>query len=138
MSKDARNHLNSGALVALFIAVCAWPLAAAQPASADDAAGAGAEAAAAPSVDAQALWNKNCKSCHGEDGKGQTKAGKMKKVEDLTDAAVREKSDRAAMIKSVTEGINDESGKPRMKGYGEKLSAEEIAALVDYVRALPH
>ena len=80
-----------------------------------------------------ALWNKNCASCHGKDGKGQTKAGKTKKVQDLTDPAVRAKFDRERMIKVTKEGIKDDAGKDRMKPYAEKLSDEEIAQLTDYI-----
>jgi len=83
--------------------------------------------------DVAALWKKNCASCHGEDGKGQTKAGKQKKVKDMTDPEVRGKFDRDRMIKSVTEGIKDDAGKDRMKPYAEKLSEAEITALVDHV-----
>lgn len=98
-----------------------------------------ATVAASPAlaVDVDTLWSKNCQTCHGKDAKGDTKAGKQKEVKDLTDPAVRAKFDRGRMIKSVTEGIKDEkTGKDRMKPFGEKLSAEEIAALVDWVIAL--
>ena len=80
-----------------------------------------------------AIWNKNCASCHGKDGKGQTKAGKTKKVQDLTDPAVRAKFDRERMIKATKEGIKDEAGKERMKPYADKLSEADIAALTDYI-----
>jgi len=93
--------------------------------------------AAAPTqegaVDVAAVWKKNCASCHGEDGKGQTKAGRIKKVQDFTNAEVRAKFDRDRMIKSVKGGINDDAGKERMKAFAEKLSEAEITALVDHV-----
>ena len=91
------------------------------------------DAPAGGALDVPALWKKNCASCHGEDGKGQTKAGKTKKVEDLTNPEVRAKFDREKMIKSTKEGIKDEAGKERMKPYAEKLSDAEIAALTDYI-----
>lgn len=91
------------------------------------------DAPAGGAMDVPALWKKNCASCHGEDGKGQTKAGKTKKVEDLTNPEVRAKFDRDRMIKSTKEGIKDEAGKERMKPYAEKLSEAEIAALTDYI-----
>jgi cytochrome c553 len=93
--------------------------------------------AAAPTeggaVDVAAVWKKNCASCHGEDGKGDTKAGRIKKVQDFTNAEVRAKFDRDRMLKSVKGGINDDAGKERMKAYAEKLSEAEITALVDHV-----
>ena len=84
-------------------------------------------------MDVPALWKKNCASCHGEDGKAQTKAGKSKKVQDLTNPDVRAKFDRARMIKSTKDGMKSEDGKELMKPYGEKLSDAEIAALTDYI-----
>ncbi len=108
----------------------------AQPASAADA----VEAVAtknAPAIDATTLWTKNCKSCHGEDGKGKTKAGSKLHVQDLTAPEVVAKFCREDMIKAVTEGLKDEkTGKTRMKSYAEKLSAAEISATVDYVLSL--
>jgi mono/diheme cytochrome c family protein len=99
---------------------------AAQQARAEDAPAGGA-------MDVPALWKKNCASCHGEDGKGETKAGKTKKVKDLTNPEVRAKFDREKMIKSTKEGIKGDDGKERMKPYAEKLSDAEIAALTDYI-----
>jgi cytochrome c553 len=84
-------------------------------------------------MDVPALWKKNCASCHGEDGKGETKAGKSKKVQDLTNPEVRAKFDRDRMIKSTKDGMKSEEGKELMKPYGEKLSDAEIAALTDYI-----
>jgi cytochrome c6 len=92
-----------------------------------------ADDAAAPS-DVAALWGKECAKCHGQDGKAQTKMGKMQKVKDLTDPAVRAEFNRDRMIASTKDGILKEDGKtPWMKGFAEKLSDEQIAALVDYV-----
>jgi cytochrome c553 len=91
------------------------------------------DAPAGGAMDVPALWKKNCASCHGEDGKGQTKAGKTKKVEDLTNPEIRAKFDREKMIKSTKEGIKGDDGKERMKPYAEKLSDAEIAALTDYI-----
>jgi len=144
MYKTKLEYLKDGALAASLLTICIWSLAGCKAAVAEDPAGGdnGAQMAAdaapaASAVDAGALWAKNCKSCHGDDGKGQTKAGKMKKVRDLTSAEVRAEFDRDRMIKSVSDGMNDEAGKSLMKPYAEKLSADEIAALVDHVLALP-
>ena len=90
-------------------------------------------AGAAGEIDVPALWKKNCASCHGEDGKGQTKAGRTKKVQDLTNPEVRAKFDRDRMIKATKDGLKDEAGKEQMKPYADKLSDAEIAALTDYI-----
>ena len=96
-----------------------------------------ASGANAGDIDVTTLWSKNCSTCHGKDGKGDTKAGKQKEVKDLTDPKVRADFKRADLIKTVKEGIKDEkTGKDRMKPFGEKLSDEQIGALVDWVLAL--
>ena len=81
-------------------------------------------------------WNKLCASCHGKDGKGQTKAGKMAETKDLTEAAYQTSFTDEQMHKQITEGLKDKAGKERMKPFADKLSAEEIKALVTFVRGL--
>jgi mono/diheme cytochrome c family protein len=94
-------------------------------------------AGAGTAIDAAALWKKNCASCHGDTGKGDTKMGKIKGVKDLTDPAVREGFDREQLFKVTKEGIVDpETKKTVMKAYGDKLSDEEITALVDHIYVL--
>ena len=90
---------------------------------------------AAPSraADVQANWTKHCASCHGKDGKGQTKAGKMAGVKDQTDAQYQASLKDDKMFKSIKEGIKD-GEKVRMKP-AEGLSDDEIKALIAHVRA---
>ena len=79
------------------------------------------------------LWEKNCASCHGKDGKGETKMGKKAGVKDYTDPKVLEaiKDDKA--FKSVKEGMK-EGGKELMKPFAEKLTDAEIKSLVAYMK----
>jgi cytochrome c6 len=79
-------------------------------------------------------WETHCAKCHGEDGKGQTKAGKKLNVKDYTDAAVQSKMTDEEMLKAIVDGVTDDKGKERMKGYKEELSAEEMKELVAYIR----
>lgn len=83
---------------------------------------------------AKALWEKTCASCHGKDGKGDTKMGKKVDVKDYTDAKVQGAFTDDQAIKSVKEGVKDDKGKERMKAYGELLSDDEIKSLVGYLR----
>jgi cytochrome c6 len=83
------------------------------------------------------LWKKKCASCHGADGKADTKMGKKLSVQDLTDPAVQAKFDRDRMIKATVEGVKDDKGKVVMKPFESKLTAEQIAALTDYILAMP-
>jgi cytochrome c6 len=79
-------------------------------------------------------WENHCAKCHGDDGKGQTKAGKKLNLKDYTDAAVQVKMTDEEIIKAITDGVTDEKGKERMKAYKDELSAEEIKELLTYVR----
>ena len=87
-------------------------------------------------ADAKELFEKNCASCHGKDGKGDTPAGKKLKAQDFTDAKVQEKLKDEEMVKAIKEGIKDkDSGKTKMKAFGDKLTDDDIKALVAYVRS---
>ena len=81
------------------------------------------------------LWDKHCASCHGKDGKGQTKMGKKLEVRDYSDAKVLDsiKDDKA--FTAIKDGLN-ENGKERMKPFKDKLSDDEIKALLKFVRTL--
>jgi cytochrome c6 len=82
-------------------------------------------AAPARAADGKALFAQKCASCHGPDGKGQTKMGEKLGVKDLTATKLSE-----AEIKGTIE-----AGKPpKMTGYKEKLSGEEIDALAKFVK----
>lgn len=85
-------------------------------------------------ADVKEVWEKNCASCHGKDGKGETKAGKKAQVKDLTDAAYQGTFTDEKMFKQIKEGMK-ENGKERMKPFGDKLSDDEIKALIAYVKA---
>lgn len=78
-------------------------------------------------------WETHCTKCHGDDGKGQTKAGKKLNVKDYTDAAVQAKMKDEEMAKAIADGIS-EGGKEKMKAYKEEISAAEIKELVAYIR----
>jgi cytochrome c553 len=59
--------------------------------------------------------------------------GKKAGVKDYTDAKVQAEIKDDAAFKAVKEGIK-ENGKEKMKPYGEKLSDDEIKALVGHIR----
>lgn len=80
-------------------------------------------------------WGKHCVSCHGKDGKGETKAGRKAGVKDLTDAAYQGGLTDEKMFKALKEGLKD-GGKEKMKPFADKLSDDEIKALVAHVRTL--
>jgi cytochrome c6 len=77
-----------------------------------------------------ALFTSKCAACHGKDGTAKTPMGLKLKVMDLNSPEVQKLSD--AELKKV---ISD--GKNKMPVYKEKLTQEQIASLVAYIRALP-
>ena len=91
--------------------------------------------AAAHAAEVTENWTKHCVSCHGKDGKAQTKAGRMAGAKDLTDPKQQQSTDEQ-MFTRIKEGMKDAKGKELMKPFADKLSDEEIKALVAYVRGL--
>ncbi len=80
-------------------------------------------------------WENLCASCHGEDGKAQTKSGKKLKVRDYTDPKVQAELKDDEMIKAIAEGVKVD-GKEKMKAFKDEISAEEIKDLVAFIRNL--
>ncbi|MBI3182984.1 MAG: cytochrome c [Myxococcales bacterium] len=89
---------------------------------------------AAAGDDGATVFKKKCATCHGKDGKGKTDMGEELKIKDLTDAATWKDLTDEKVEKQVNDGAKDESGKERMTAFKGKLSAEEIKAVVAYVR----
>src|SRR5262249_13942680 len=90
-------------------------------------------AGASRAADVKENWEKNCQKCHGADGKGNTKMGRQSGVKDYTDPKVQEELKDENAIKIIKEGIV-ENGKKKMDPYGDKLSDDEIKALIAYIR----
>jgi cytochrome c553 len=87
-------------------------------------------------AEATANWTAQCQKCHGADGTGQTPTGKMLKIKDLTDPAVQDALTDEAIAASITDGVKNDKGKMVMLPLGTKIAAEDIPALVAYVRTL--
>ena len=85
-------------------------------------------------ADAAANWSQHCASCHGKDGTGNTTMGKKNNVKDYTDAKVQAAFSDGEAAKTIKEGVK-EGGKEKMKSYKDKLSDDEVKALVAYIRA---
>jgi cytochrome c6 len=76
-----------------------------------------------------ALYKQKCATCHGTDGKGDTPAGKSMKVRRFADPEVAKMSDD-----ELAGAI--EKGKGKMPAYGKSMKADEIKAMVAYIRGL--
>ncbi|HHT9126779.1 MAG TPA: c-type cytochrome [Candidatus Brocadiia bacterium] len=88
-------------------------------------------------IDAKALFEKHCKLCHGDDGKGKTFLGEGLGARDFTDSKWEATITDEQMMKQINEGSqNLKPGEDkRMFGFGDKLTQEEIKALIPFVRA---
>jgi cytochrome c553 len=91
---------------------------------------------AAYAASASENWENSCASCHGADGKAQTKQGKKLKIRDYTDAKVQAELKDEEMVKAILEGVKGEGGKERMKGFKDDLSEQEAKDLVAFIRGL--
>ena len=85
-------------------------------------------------ADVKENYAANCKKCHGDDGKGDTKMGKKSGCKDYTDATVQAAMKDDHAFKSLKEGMKD-GDKELMKPFGDKLSDDEIKALVSHMRS---
>jgi cytochrome c6 len=78
-------------------------------------------------------WKAKCKGCHGDDGKAKTKMGEKEKIPDLTNADWQKKHSDDQLKEVITNGSKENA---KMKAFKEKLTPEQIDALVKYVRGM--
>jgi mono/diheme cytochrome c family protein len=81
--------------------------------------------------DGKALYSAKCAMCHGADGVAKSMWAKTG-VHNFNDAAWQKSKTDADITKVIVEGSADK----KMTGYKDKMSAEEIAAVVKHVRTL--
>jgi cytochrome c6 len=77
-------------------------------------------------------WEQHCIKCHGADGRGKTKKGRELKTPDLTRSRWQARHSDEKIVKAIANG----NRKRKMPAFKDKLSADEIEALVPHVRAL--
>lgn len=76
------------------------------------------------------VYDANCASCHGDDGRGDTRAGKMMKTPDLLEADWKMGTETAEVVKMLEDGIG------KMPKYKGKLNEEELKAVSEYTLTL--
>ncbi len=88
--------------------------------------------AAAPAFadDSADLWKAKCRSCHGADGKADTKEGKKHQIDDISTEAWQSRHSDEKIRKAIADGVPD----TKMKAYKETLSEAEIDGLVKHIR----
>jgi len=80
-------------------------------------------------IDAKKLYMTHCKTCHGADGK-PTDLGAGLEARDLTDTAWQAEVTDEKIIKQINDGTPE-----KMMPFKEKLTPEEVKALVPIVRS---
>ncbi len=78
----------------------------------------------------KAVYDSKCVTCHGDDAKGDTKAGKIMKTPDLITGPWKQGTSVAEVVKTLREGLG------KMPKYEGKLSEEELKAVAEYTLKL--
>jgi cytochrome c oxidase cbb3-type subunit 3 len=76
------------------------------------------------------VYIQNCARCHGGDGLGKTRLGLSVEAPDMTDPRWQSRRSRRRMTQSVVKG------RGQMPAFAGKLTRDEIASAIAYVRAL--
>lgn len=84
----------------------------------------------AAAVDAPTIYNRQCVSCHGRDGRGRTRKGRQTHARDMTDASWQDDVSDERLFNSISNGRN------KMPAFRKKVSENDIDALVAHVRRL--
>jgi mono/diheme cytochrome c family protein len=90
-----------------------------------------ASAPKATTADSAALYHRNCKRCHGEDGKGSAMRSQMPEIPDFTRRRWQESRTDAELVASTLDGKG-----VGMPDFARKISQDQARDLVDFVRAL--
>lgn len=82
-------------------------------------------------IDAHTVYSRNCASCHGEDGDAKTEKGELYGATDFTDKKWwdKQRPTDARLRRTITSGKRG-----GMPAFGKRIPAEEINALVSYVK----
>jgi cytochrome c6 len=114
-AKEGKRFMRKDWILKVIQGMCALAVMLCAPARADD--------------KSAAFYKQKCAACHGADGKGDTPTGKTMKVRSFTDPEVAKMSDED--LSSLIE-----KGKGKMPAYGKSMKADEIKAMVAYIRSL--
>jgi len=76
------------------------------------------------------IYGNTCAMCHGPDGNADTPVGKRLEVKKLTDAGRMSAFSDEDIVNTV------QNGKGKMPGFGKKLSPQELADTIEFVRGL--
>jgi len=77
------------------------------------------------------VFQKNCASCHGADGKAQTLTGRKLGVKDLSKSTLNDMQIQHQILEGRPAGQNT----ARMPAFKDRLTPEEISSLVSLVKS---
>lgn len=89
-------------------------------------------AGVASAQDSKALYETNCKKCHGAEGKGDTVMGKKNGAKDYSDPKVQDALKDDVAFKSLKEGLKKDD-KTLMQPVKD-MTDDQIKDLVKYMR----
>jgi cytochrome c5 len=81
-------------------------------------------------ISGREVYSQHCSKCHGADGQGDTELGRKYEVPNIANAKWQKRHSDQKITKAIIKGEGD------MPAFGEKLSKEQITALVGYIRSL--
>ena len=81
-------------------------------------------------ADAATIYNRQCVSCHGRDGRGRTRKGRQTHARDMTSPEWQDDVSDERLFNSIN------NGRGKMPAFRKKISENDIDALVAYVRRL--
>lgn len=81
-------------------------------------------------------YKTHCVSCHGADGKAQTRLGKKSGAKDISDKTALSRLSDEDVFKTIKFGRKNDKGEEKMEPFGDDMSDPEITELVAYVRTL--
>lgn len=79
------------------------------------------------------LYNKYCVSCHGRDGKAQTRKAKFNHARNIADSKWQDEVTDERIYNSIVNGRNVRGNMP---GFSKKINDQEVELLVTFVRGL--
>ena len=82
------------------------------------------------SSDGQAVFENNCASCHGLDGRAKTPQGKKLKAHDLRESRLTD----AEIEQQIRQGKQNAAGVLVMPAFGKELSDDDIKAVIVTVK----
>jgi cytochrome c oxidase cbb3-type subunit 3 len=88
-----------------------------------------AAAQGAPRIDARAIYQRSCQRCHGADGRGTSLGRRLPGIPDFTSGRWQQSRSRAKLMASILEGKGE-----KMPAFRGKLDADQVSALVAYIR----